>query len=68
MQTASSSQDRDSLYRDHDGAPMVSLVFRLVDWYLRARERQAAAHLARWLGPSWQRKARLFSSSRGSQS
>jgi hypothetical protein len=62
MQMLSSFHDPDEVYRDHHGAPVVGLVFCLVDCYLRARQTR---HLARVLGPSWQRKACLASGSRG---
>ena len=68
MQTVTSPHDPDEIYRNYHGAPVVSLIFRLVDWYLRARQRHAAGHIERLLSTSWQAKIRLSSGSRGQPS
>ena len=39
---ASTRGDPDQLYRDHYGASVVGLVFRLADWYLRGRQPKVA--------------------------
>ena len=68
MQTLGTSQNPDEPYSNHCGAPFVDLIFRMADWYLLARERQAARHLARLLGASWQKKVEISSCSRGQPS
>jgi len=68
MQTPGTSQNTDEVYRDHYGAPIVVMIFRMADWYLLARERQAARRLARLLGASWQKKVEISSCSRGQPS
>jgi hypothetical protein len=68
MQTLVTSHNPDEAYRKRFGAPFVDLSFRVADWYLLARERQAARHLARLLGASWQKKVEISSCSRGQPS
>ena len=68
MQTLGTSHNPDEVYRNHYDAPFVGLIFRMADWYLLARERQAARHLARLLGASWQKKVEISSCSRGQPS
>ena len=67
MQTLGTSHNPDEAYRNHCGASFY-LIFRMVDWYLLAREKQAARHLARLLGASWQKKVEISSCSRGEPS